>query len=419
MDRELPADQRRRRRLLRILRAAIGVAVAVALLGWLTGLLKPTLKRERIRTAWVERGPLEAVLTATGTVKPANEEVISSPIEARILRVLRQPGSVVEAGEALLELDASQPRLELQGLDEAIRQTEDRRQKLELDLSGDLNDLRRRQELKRLDVEQLDYQLRQARQLFEQGLTSELALRQTETRMKKARIELEGLEGAITSAVQSQQAQLRSVDSELRTLHQERAEARRRLERATPRAERPGVVTWVADEEGATVRAGEAVARLAETDSFRVEAQISDVHASRVRAGQPVRVPVANPTLDDVILDGAVDRVLPAIDNGVVRFWIALDEPGHELLHNRLRVDVLVVLERRDEVLKIRKGPFVGGTGPQEVFVVRGDAAERRAVRLGLSGHRDFEVVAGLVEGDEVVISDVERVQHLAEVKLE
>ncbi len=419
MDRELPADQRRRRRLLLILRAVLGIAVAAALLGWLTGILKPTLKRARMRTARVERGPLEAVLTASGTVQPANEEVISSPIEARILRVLRQPGAVVEAGEALLELDASQPRLELQGLDETIRQTEDRRRKLELDLGGDLNDLRRRQELKRLDAEQLDYQLRQSRQLFEQGLTSELVLRQIETRVKKAGIELDGLEEAITSAVESQQAQLRSVASELRSLRQEREEARRRLERATPRAERPGVVTWVADEEGATVRAGEALARLAEPDSFRVEARISDVHASRVRTGQPVRVPVTNATLDDVVLDGVVDRVLPAIDNGVVRFRVALDEPGHELLHNRLRVDVLVVIERRDDVLTIRKGPFANSTGPQEVFVVRGDAARRRAVRLGLSGHRDFEVVEGLVEGEEVVISDVDRVRHLEEVEVE
>ncbi|MCP4664183.1 MAG: HlyD family efflux transporter periplasmic adaptor subunit [bacterium] len=411
MDRELPATVRRRHRLKQLLRLVVGAAAALGLLVWLTGMLKPTLKRARIRTATVERGALEAVITAAGTVQPANEQAISSPIETRILRVLHQPGAVLEAGEPILELDTTQAALDLKRIEEKIQQTEQRRRELELDTT--LNDLRSRREIQQLDVEQLDYQLQQTRQLFEQGLAAELALRRIETQVKKARIEVRNLEESLRGAAQAQQAQLEGIASELRTLERDRREAERRLERASPSAERAGVLTWVADEEGATVRAGEVIARLAELDRFRVEATVSDVHANRLAPGQPVRVP-----LDGEELRGSIDRILPAIDQGVVRFWVALEEPGDDLLHANLRVDVLVVTERRGEVLKIRKGPFVNGTGPQEVFVVRGKAAERRSVRLGLSGYDHYEVLDGLALGEEVVVSEVERYLHLEEIDI-
>ena len=47
------------------------------------------------------------------------------------------------------------------------------------------------------------------------------------------------------------------------------------------------------------------------------------------------------------------------------------------------------------------------GTGTEQVFVVRGDRAVRRAVQFGLAGFDTFEVVSGLQPGDEVVISDM------------
>ena len=64
----------------------------------------------------------------------------------------------------------------------------------------------------------------------------------------------------------------------------------RRLELATTRAPISGVLTWVHQEAGATVGVGEVLARIADLDSFRVEASVADAYAARVEAGQPVRV---------------------------------------------------------------------------------------------------------------------------------
>jgi len=413
MDREIEPQVRRRRLLLGVVRAVAIAAVAVVALVYLTGMLKPTLKRARMRTAKVERGPVEAVITASGTVQPATEQVVSSPIEARVLRVLHQPGALLKPGEAILELDTSEAKLDLAGLSEEIEQTSNRRRELELDLEESLIDLNTRRELKTLDVEQLDYQRQQNQGLFAEGLVSEAALRQTETLLEKARLERASAERSIENARKKATSQLGRLDSELRTLERRRDEARRRLEVATPRTEQGGVLTWVVDEEGSTVRAGDAVARVADLGSFRVEATVSDIHAARLRPGLSVRVPIGG-----TVLGATLERVYPAVESGTARFWVALDEPSHELLRSNLRVDVLVVTERKDDALWIKKGPFANGSGRQDVFVVEGDVAYRREVELGLSGFDRYEVVFGLEEGEEVVLSETEDIVHLEQIEI-
>ena len=68
--------------------------------------------------------------------------------------------------------------------------------------------------------------------------------------------------------------------------------------------------------------------------------------------------------------------------------------------------------------MRIKKGPFANGEGLRDVFVVRGDVAVKTPVRLGIASFDQYEVVQGLLEGDEVIISDMTDYQHLKEVKL-
>jgi HlyD family secretion protein len=81
-------------------------------------------------------------------------------------------------------------------------------------------------------------------------------------------------------------------------------------------------------------------------------------------------------------------------------------------------VDVLVVTDARANVLRAPKGPYAQGGASEPVFVVRGDHAVKRRVRFGLSGYDSFEVLDGLNEGDEVIVSDMRDYEHLSQVNL-
>jgi HlyD family secretion protein len=413
MDRELDARDRYRRLGSRaaVGMGALGLCVAVLLL--LPGWLRPSVARERIRTGTVDRGPVEGIVEASGTVVPAFEGVISSPVEARVEKVLKRPGDLVKAGDPILALDTSAARLDLGKIEDQLAKKANEQQQLRITLEKSLNDLRGQIEAQKLDAEASGYRAEQNQKLRAEGLVSETTFKASEVEAKKARIQLAHLQESVEEARRSTAAQLQGVELDLATLRKERDDAQRLLDLATTRSDRSGVLTWVVPQEGTTVRRGDVIARIADLDSFRVEGTVSDVHSSSLHPGQPVRV-----KLDDQTLDGRLASIDPTIENGAVKFKVDLADARNPRLRNALRVDVLVVTDVRANALRVPKGPFAQGGQTEEVFVVQGDRAVRRRVRLGLTGYEHYEVLDGLAPGEVVILSDMKDYTHLEKVDL-
>jgi HlyD family secretion protein len=97
---------------------------------------------------------------------------------------------------------------------------------------------------------------------------------------------------------------------------------------------------------------------------------------------------------------------------------VALAEPASPLLRSNLRVDLLVVVGRKERALVLPRGPAVNGEGAQQLFVVRDGRARRTAVRIGLTGFDACEVVEGLSEGDEVILSETSEYEHMTEMRV-
>jgi HlyD family secretion protein len=161
------------------------------------------------------------------------------------------------------------------------------------------------------------------------------------------------------------------------------------------------------------VRRGDVLARVADLSSYRLEATVADVHATRLRTGLP-----AVATVNGVNLTGTVARVLPTVQNGAISVEIALDDRSNPVLKPSLRAEVELVLDRREKALRLPRGVFPGTGLSPEVFVVRGEAAVRTPVRLGISNSASWEVLAGLAPGDAVILTDMSDYAHLAKVTI-
>lgn len=414
MDRPLDPGFLRRLRARRVIVAAGLLASALFVLGWAPAWLRPSVRRDLIRTARVDAGPLEAVITASGMVLPEIEQVVSSPIAARVLRLLRRPGDTLAKGDAILELDLSASVLAVEKLGQDLALKANQQEKTRLDLAARLSDLDSQREVQRLQAEAARAQLIRHHHLYEQGLLSQETLSQSELAAAQAAVMLRKLEREAAHARASTDTQIQGLALETATLRRELDEARRQLAVATTRADRDGVLTWALSEEGASVRQGDVIARIADLRSFRVDATVSDVHAQKLRSGLPVAVRVN----ERGVLRGLVVSVHPTIQNGVMTFCVALDEKSSSLLRSNLRVDVLVVTGRKERARRIARGPFADGEGLANVFVVQGERAVKRPVRLGMSSFEHYEVLEGLQEGDEVIVSDMGEFDHLKEVRI-
>ncbi len=413
MDREIDVIVRRKQIFKRVALGVILLSTFATLLIFGPAWIKPSLNRNRIRVAKVETGSLEATITAAGTVVPEFEQVLSSPVDARVLKILKRPGDLLAQGEAILQLDVSASVLAVEKINQQIELKQNAQAKAKLDLESTLNSLQGQIETKTLDHKSLSAGSARNRELFKSGLLAEDKLREVELLEEKAALELKQLTVSKRTAQQSTQTQLAGLDLELKQLDKERDEAKRQLELATTKSDRNGVLTWVVQEEGATVPKGSVIARIADLNSFRVDATISDVHANRLSPGMLVSIKI-----NDDYLKGALRSIDPTIKNGVITLQVSLLDKSSALLKSNLRCDVLIVTDHKDKALRIKKGPFANAEGARDVFVIRGDMAIKTPVKFGIASFENYEVLAGLLEGDEVIISDMNDYQHLKEVKI-
>jgi HlyD family secretion protein len=209
------------------------------------------------------------------------------------------------------------------------------------------------------------------------------------------------------------QADLKELGFEMDMQVRDIQELQRTISQAEITANKPGVVTWVNTEIGANVNKGDVVARVADLSSFKVKASIADAYADQLLPGGAVIVRV-----NDADLRGTIATVEPAVANGIVTFFVQLDQKNHQLLRPSLRVEVYVVTSFKDKVVRVKNGPFYNGAHDQAVFVVQGNKAVRRTVQIGESNFDYVELKDKIAAGEEVIVSDMKEYSHLSEIDL-
>ena len=397
-------------------RVAIGVIAVAAVafsLAATVNFLRPALSRHDIQTARVERGNVEATLQASGTVMPANEQTVASPIDARVLRIIRRAGDRVRTGDELVALDTSATRLDVDRLTAQLQQKESELASLRLKSDDSTASLRATIEQKKLDAAILDFKAQQTRKLHEAGLAAQQDDLAAATAAKKSQIELAQLADQLGREQHIDEAQLASTMAALQSLRQERDESQRQLQLAMMHADRDGIVTSIVEDAGAMIRKGDVVARIADLSSFRIDATISDIHAGEISRGMPVRVKVDDATS----VYGAISSIEPRIESGTVKFHVRLDDGTNARLRNNVRVDVFVITGQRRNVLRVRRGNL-GQGAMEDVWVVHGTDLVRHSVRWGLAGDPYIEPVEGLAAGDEVVTSNMTDYEGVRKLRL-
>lgn len=413
MDREIAQTVRTRRTTRRVIIGVIAAAAIIFCVAATVSWLRPSVRRSDLQIARVERGVVDATLQATGTVVPEIETVISSPVEARTLRIQHRAGDRLHAGDAILTLDTSATKLDLDKLNDAVAQKESAVVQARLKAEEDIAAAGAALEQKQLDSDILKLKAVQNQRMHAEGLVSAQDELVAVTAKKKCDIEIVQLRDALLRVRRTTQAQIAAVQLDLRTAQKERDQSERQLNLAMARSDQEGVLTWVLPEVGATVRKGDVLARVADLSAYRVVATIPDVHASKLSAGMRAHV-----KLDDATtIDGTISSIDPRIENGVAKFYVTLDQRAHAKLRNNLRVDVFPILGSRGNVLRLRRGAL--GQGEREdVYVVRGGTLVRTSVHWGLTGDELIQPTYGLREGDDVVISNMNDYQGIRELRL-
>jgi HlyD family secretion protein len=428
----------------------------------LTVQLKPSATAEAalpdgVQTAKVERGSLEAVINATGSLTPEREVKVSFASAGTVREVLVAQGDAVEHGQLLARLDDEDLRLSVKQAEASLASSQAQLVKARKGATDEelaaaqaavdsakasLADARkgssaRDLELARLSVDQAKNSLWSAQgsrdaiggQPFADGgqkTQSEAQVANAEVAVKIAEIKLEQLsepaKAAAIAAAEAQVAQAESTLAKLQALPSDedvalvRAQVRQAevsveiaqsrlddVERTAPMAGK--LVAWDLHVDD-LASPGVPVGTIIDESRYHVDFPIDETDIGRVQVGQDATI-----TLDaypDAVLAGKVTKVATLGTNaqGIVTYAVQVELAATDLgLKPQMTCAVDIIVDRRADVLLVPNRALRRDKDGKYVEVLKANIPTKVYVETGVANDTMTELLSGLDEGQDVITS--------------
>ena len=414
MDREIPKEIRKKERNKKIIRFSAIAVTIVVVISILISLMRTGVKKKDIILSAVDQGTIDVSVSASGKVAPAFEEIITSPINSRIVEVYRRGGDSVDVGTPILKLDLQSTETEYKKL---LDEEEMRRYKLEqlrVNNQTKLSDMAMQIKVSAMKLNRMKVELRNEHYLDSLGAGTTDKVRQAELSYNVAQLEYEQLKQQYDNEKEVAAAELKVQELDFNIFRKNLAEMKRTLDDAQIRSPRKAILTYINNQVGAQVPQGGQVAIISDLSHFKVEGEIADTYGDRVAAGGKAIVKIGTEKLE-----GVVSSVTPLSKNGVISFSVQLMDDNNRRLRSGLKTDVYVMNAVKEDVMRIANASYYVGRGEYDLFVMTSDdEIVKRKVQLGDSNFEFVEVVSGLQPGDRVVVSDMSQYKNKTKLKL-
>lgn len=345
-------------------------------------------------------GPAAAgsILDASGYVVARRQATVASKITAKMVELDIEEGDHVTAGQVIAKLDDTNVRAALNQADAQLDYAKASLTETQVNLNNAQRDYNRQ------------------KSLLQAHFVSQAAVDNAETTMEALR------------------AQLATQQSNVQVVTRAMNLAQRNLDDTIVRAPFSGIVTVKAAQPGemvSPVSAGGGFTRtgigtIVDMDSLEIQVDVNENFINRVSAGQ--RATAKLNAYPDWQIPGHVIAVIPTADRskGTVTVRIALDQKDARILPEMgVRVSFLADAAAAPAGKAAAPGVILPANAVQAsgltgvIFVVRDDAVERRAVRLGGTSGDGIVVLSGLNAGDRVAVGDFSQLKDGAKIRVE
>jgi HlyD family secretion protein len=394
-----PAPLWRRQRVLAA--AGIGLAALIALLLLLRHFagISGSIDRARVAIATVERGSFVRDISADGQVVAAvSPTLYASTAGSVTLKV--HAGDPVTKGQLLAQIDSPDLTARLSQEEATLESVRNDWQRSQRDADQKLLALKTAFEQARVDQDTAQRELTRSRKAYELGAYSELQALRAQDALEKSQF-------AYNQARQNYDAQPQqnrfdiAAKQALALRQQLLVEDLRRqvalLEVASPVDGQVGQVQ-VADR--ASVAKDTPLLTVVDLSALEVEIKVPETFAHDLKPGMS----------GDISGDGdhwsaSISGVSPEVVNGQVTARLRFGDAKPAGLRQSQRLAVRILLDRRDNVLMVDRGPFMDQDGGNSAYVVTGNVAQRSPIQLGAASFSKVEILDGAAVGDQIVIS--------------
>ncbi len=396
-----------------------------------------------VEVATVTSGTVARTVEVSGTVTSARAAELFAKQSGRVVGVHVQDGARVTAGQAIVELDASEQRAEQAQAQAAVAAAEARLAALQSGLRPQerqviFNNFTQAQNqvksaetqlaLAQASLRLADDNLRRHEQLLRDGAVAQAQVDQARLQQEQARAQVAAAQTQLEiakTALDSARAQWNMTETgaraeDIRAARAQVAQAkavvaftRQRVANMVIRAPFAGRASGINVSPGDFLVSGEfagrsaAVALIYDDRAMEVEVRVGERDLALIKTGQRATLRIEG--TGDRSVAATVHTIAPAADPAsraaTVRLRLGPDPQAGAPTDARPGVFARgeIVVEQRTGALLVPRAAITGGDQPT-VRVVVGDAVQVRPVTLGLVAGERVEVASGVAQGERVVV---------------
>ena len=391
---------RRRRRIILILAgglAAFLVVFGFVVRAWMGS--KVVVPRARVRIATVTRGAFVRDIAAEGLVVVANSPTLfSSAVGTVTFNVVA--GAPVTPGQVLATVDSpalnnelARERATLDGLRVSLERQaiETHRQILESKQTVDLATTQ---------VRATQRELERMKSGIEQGVVAQRDFDKAQDARDDARLTYDH---AVSNAKLQENSLNFDLENKRTDLERQKllvADLERRVNALTVRSPVKGMVGSLLLNQKAAVTENAGLLTVVDLSALEVEFSVSESYASDLAIDMAADINYAGKNYR-----GTVTSISPEVQQNEVKGRLRFADHAPPGVRQNQRVNVRIVLDQRNNVLKVERGAFVDAGSV--VYRVQGDMATRQPVKLGPMSVGEVQILSGLDAGDAVIVSSV------------
>lgn len=404
-DRPVAVDGRARRRKLLLLAGLGGLgiaAVAWALSAagqWST----PRVSAERLTIATVAVAPLVRDVNAEGRVVAGASFTLVAPAAGTVLWQV-QAGDQVQAGQVLGRV--SSPELEARVAQERSAAASSKADWLraQADAATQRGAAQALVATAKLELQAAQLLEKRQRTAHEAGASSAMQWEAARDSLSRARIQLEQAESALALRLDALRYEVDARRAAFERANSQAEELGRQQASLVLKAQQPGAIGQRLVGDGAAVSRDTALLTLVDLRQLDVQMQVPESLVRELVIGQRGEVMVAGKPVAVKLV-----AISPEVVNNEVAARLRFDGEQPAELRQNQRLSARVLLERRDAVLGVQRGPFVEQYGGRAAWVLDANGvATKREVQLGAQSIDRIEVKSGLKAGEQVVVGGLE-----------
>lgn len=325
----------------------------------------------KLPSAYVTRGDLQLLVSATGVLEPSSYVDVGAQVSGQLDRIHVTVGQDVHKGDLLAEIDPTVYVAKVDGTRAELK-----------NLKAQVAD--RKAQLKLAEI-----QYSRQQNLYREEATTRESLQTAEANLASANAQLAML-----------QAQMEQTESSLRA-----EEAN--LECAHIYAPMDGTIVSIDASQGQTLNTNQqapVLMRVANLNTMKVRAQVSEADVGRLRPGMAVYFTTLGESERKITGKLQYVEPTPEVENNVV-LYNALFEVANDSrrLLPSMTAKVFFVASQATNVLQLP----ISAVNRGGVSVMTPAGVDERKVETGISNRVQIEILSGLSEGDEVLLPGV------------